>query len=410
MFYGKVYKTSFLFIFNSGRIIMKTLIIGLGQAGGKIADAFLADDRKSPVPHTFEAIAVNSATSDLTGLVHIPPEDRVLIGETVVKGHGVGADNKLGADIAEDEVEVILNRVSRIGVASLDAFILVAGLGGGTGSGTIPVISKHLKEVYDEPVYSIGILPAEKEGDIYTLNAARSLKTLLPNSDAVILVDNGTFLRGGESVREAYDRINKEIVKRIGIIARAGEVRGKRAVAEMVVDTSEIINTLRTGGICSIGYASERVAFRKKGFFSSLFSIFGGRKREAIGKASRILSVVKRATKGRLLLPCDYRSANKALIVLAGPPTELDRKGIEKARQWLEQNIAGAEVRGGDYPLPKSSYVGCVVLLSGISNAPRVRNLLERARVVQEKVAEEPRGTKDIEALLRDIDRLGGKK
>ncbi len=73
-------------------------------------------------------------------------------------------------------------------------------------------------------------------------------------------------------------------------------------------------------------------------------------------------------------------------------------------------SIAGAEVRGGDYPLPKSGYVGCVVLLAGISNAPRVRALLERAKIVQEKVAEEPTGVKDIESLLSDIDRLGGKK
>jgi cell division GTPase FtsZ len=213
---------------------MKTMVIGLGQAGGKIADSFLFDDRRSPVPHTFEAIAVNTALSDLAGLAHIPQEDRILIGETVVKGHGVGADNKLGADIAEDEVDAILNRVSKVGVSEFDAFILIAGLGGGTGSGTMPVLAKHLKQVYDEPVYAIGILPAENEGDIYTLNSARSLKTLLPSADAVILVDNGTFLRGGESVREAYDRINKEVVKRIGIIARAGEIRGKKAVAEMV--------------------------------------------------------------------------------------------------------------------------------------------------------------------------------
>jgi cell division GTPase FtsZ len=168
---------------------------------------------------------------------------------------------------------------------------------------------------------------------------------------------------------------------------------------------------MRTGGICSIGYASERATVRKRGFFSRLFSVFlGGGKKSDIGKASRILSVVKRATKGRLLLPCDYRSANKALIVIAGPPTELDRKGVEKARQWLEQNISGAEVRGGDYPLPKSGYVGCVVLLAGISNAPRVRTLLERAKIVQEKVAIEPTGIKDIDSLLSDIDKLGGKK
>ncbi|MFQ6136256.1 MAG: tubulin/FtsZ family protein [Candidatus Hydrothermarchaeales archaeon] len=384
---------------------MKVMIIGLGQAGGKIADLFLRDDRRSHVPHTFEAIAVNTATSDLMGLTYMPPDDRILIGETVVKGHGVGADNKLGAEIATDEIEIILNRISKSGVSDLDAFMVIAGLGGGTGSGAISVITKHLKEVYDEPVYALGILPAENEGDIYTLNSARSLKALLPNADAVLLVDNGAFLRAGESVKEAYDRINAEIVKRMGIIARAGEIKSKKDVAEMIVDSSEIINTLRTGGICSIGYASEMIKARKMGFFARLFGIFR-RKKYDIGRASRILSVTKRAVKGRLLLPCDYKSANKALIVIAGPPSELDRKGIEKARQWLEGSISGAEVRGGDYPLARSRYVGCVVLLSGIASAPRIRTMLERAKFVQEKVGEEPRKEKDLETLLGEIEGL----
>jgi len=379
---------------------MKILIIGLGQAGGKIADLFIKDDRKSHAPHTMEAIAVNTAVSDLMGLKYIPQEDRILLGETLVKGHGVGADNKKAAEIAEDEIEIILNRISKLDISNFDAFLLIAGLGGGTGSGSISVVARHIKEVYDEPVYSIGILPAPNEGDIYTLNAARSLKALLPSCDATILVDNGAFLRAGESVKEAYDRINEEIVKRIGILARCGEVKSRKHVGEMVVDASEIINTLRDGGICSIGYASERV--QKEGFFSRLFK----KKQYEIGKASRILSVVKRAVKGRLLLPCNYRSANKALIVIAGPPEELDRKGIEKAREWLESTISGTEVRGGDYPLPKEQHVGCVVLLSGITDAPRVKQLLQRAKVVQEKIAEEPEKERDLEVLLGDIESL----
>ncbi len=384
---------------------MKIMVIGLGQAGGKIADLLLVDDRKSHAPHTFETLVANTATSDLMGLKYIPQEDRILIGEASVKGHGVGADNKLGAEIAKDEIEVISNRVSKSGVADFDAFLVIAGMGGGTGSGAISIVTSHLKEVYDEPVYALGILPAENEGDIYTLNAARSLKALLPNSDAIILVDNGAFLRAGESVKEAYDRINKEIVKRLGIIARAGEVRSKKDVGEMVVDSSEIINTLRNGGICTIGYASERIKKRKQGFFSRLFGIFS-KKQYDIGRASRILSVTKRAVKGRLLLPCDYKSANKALFVIAGPPDELDRKGIEKARQWVESSISGSEVRGGDYPLPRSNYVGCVVLLSGISACPRVKTMLEKARGVQEKVGAEPENEKSLDSLLSEIDNL----
>jgi cell division GTPase FtsZ len=264
---------------------MKVLVIGVGQAGGKIADMFLADDRKSNVPHTFEVLAVNSAVSDLMGLQYIPQDDRVLIGETAVKGHGVGADNKKGAEIAEDEIEIVMNKVSKINVSNLDAFFVVAGLGGGTGSGAISVVAKSLKRVYDEPVYTIGILPAENEGDIYTLNTARSLKALLPSCDATIIVDNGAFLRSGESVKEAYDRINAEVVKRIGILCRAGEIRSRKQVGEMVVDASEVINTFRGGNICSIGYASEAV--KREGFFTRLFK----KRQYEIGKASRILSV-----------------------------------------------------------------------------------------------------------------------
>jgi cell division GTPase FtsZ len=379
---------------------MKVLVIGVGQAGGKIADMFLADDRKSNVPHTFEVLAVNSAVSDLMGLQYIPQDDRVLIGETAVKGHGVGADNKKGAEIAEDEIEVIMNKVSKINVSALDAFFVVAGLGGGTGSGAISIIAKQLKSVYDEPVYTIGILPAENEGDIYTLNTARSLKALLPSCDATIIVDNGAFLRSGESVKEAYDRINAEVVKRIGILCRAGEIRSRKQVGEMVVDASEVINTFRGGNICSIGYASEAV--KRDGFFTRLFK----KRQYEIGKASRILSVAKRAVKGRLLLPCDYKSANRALIIVAGPPAQLDRKGIEKAREWLEGTISGTEVRGGDYPLRTSSYVGCVVLLAGVTNAPRVKYMLERARDVQEKIGTEPEREKDLDSILGEIENL----
>lgn len=117
--------------------------------------------------------------------------------------------------------------------------------------------------------------------------------------------------------------------------------------------------------------------------------------------------MAKRAVKGRLLLPCDYSTAQKALLVVAGPREQLDRKGIEKAREWLETSISGTEVRGGDYPLPKSNYVGCVILMAGIGSAPKVKNLLQRAKAVQKKIGgEEPVKEKDLDYLLGDIENL----
>ncbi|NIM44078.1 MAG: cell division protein, partial [Nitrososphaeria archaeon] len=95
----------------------------------------------------------------------------ILIGETVVRGHGVGANNKLGAKIAQADIDKILSAIDMQGTSDTDAFVIVTAFGGGTGSGSAPVVAKHLKRLYNEPIYVIGVLPAESEGNVYTLNA-----------------------------------------------------------------------------------------------------------------------------------------------------------------------------------------------------------------------------------------------
>ena len=230
---------------------MRVFFIGFGQAGGKLVDMFLAQDRKLGST-SFRGIVINTARTDLMGIKNIPMEDRLLIGQTMVKGHGVGTDNVTGAKVAADEIDTIISAID-------------AGLGGGTGSGGSPVLCRHLKRIYREPVYAVGIIPAPEEGRLYSLNAARSLSTLVNEADNVIVFDNSAWKNDGESVKSAYERLNEEIVRRFGVLFRAGEV-GKYGVGEMVVDSSEIINTLRGGGISSVGYAiSEAIPVVKGG-------------------------------------------------------------------------------------------------------------------------------------------------
>ncbi|QSZ67979.1 cell division protein [Methanofollis aquaemaris] len=372
---------------------MRVFFIGFGQAGGKVVDMFIEQDRKSG-SNNFRGIVVNTARTDLMGLKNIEMKDRILIGQTVVKGHGVGTDNVTGARIAADEIDSIINAIDTRGTHDVDAFVIIAGLGGGTGSGGSPVIARHLKRIYREPVYAVGLLPAPEEGRLYTYNAARSLSTLVKEADNVFVFDNAAWKNEGESVKNAYSRLNEEIVRRFGVLFRAGEV-GKAGVGEMVVDSSEIINTLRGGGISSVGYAvtevvSERTK-KKKGLFGGLRDSIG-KKEEAPeemltgeDKSAKVIALVRRAMLGRLTLPCDYSTAERALVLVAGSPSEMDRKGVEKAKSWVEENIAGVEVRGGDYPV-ESNYVAAVVILSTIGEAPRVRDLFEIAKQTKEEV------------------------
>ena len=350
---------------------VKLAIIGFGQAGGKVLDEFIAFDRQTKGSVVRGAIAVNTAKADLRGIEHVPEDRRVLVGQTRVKGHGVGADNELGAEIAEEDMGEIQSAIDDIPTHEVDAFLVIAGLGGGTGSGGAPVLAKHLKRIYSEPVYGLGILPGSDEGGIYTLNAARSFQTFVREADNVIVFDNDGWRHSGESLEGGYDSINKEIVRRLNVLFSAGEVEDGDAVAESVVDASEIINTLGNGGVSSIGYAVDHVDRGDSG----LLSRFSKKQLDDVDTTNRITSLVRKATLGRLTLPCEVQGAERALLVVAGPPEYLNRKGIERGRTWLEEQTGSMEVRGGDFPMPKESSVACVVLLSGVTNVPRVKQL-----------------------------------
>ncbi|MDX1744316.1 MAG: tubulin/FtsZ family protein [Halobacteriales archaeon] len=364
---------------------MKLALIGFGQAGGKIVDKLLEYDKQTGSNIAQSAIAINSAKADLMGLEYVPMDNRVLIGQARVKGHGVGADNELGAEIAQEDVDEMQGAIDSVPVHEIDAFLVIAALGGGTGSGGAPVLARQLKRIYTEPVYGFGVLPSGDEGGIYTLNAARSFQTFVRETDNLIMFDNDAWRRTGESVEGGYDKINAEIVHRLGVLFGAGEISAGAEVGQSVVDSSEIINTLSGGGISTIGYATEGVESDGKGLLER-FSRDDDLDFDSSDTTNRITSLIRKAVLGRLTLPCEIQGAERALVVVSGPPEHLNRKGIERGRQWIEEETGSMEVRGGDYPLPNEQKVAAAVMLSGVSNAPRIKELQKVAIEAQDNI------------------------
>ncbi len=384
---------------------MKLAMIGFGQAGGKIVDRFLEYDERTGSGIVRAAIAVNSAKADLMGLDRIPQENRVLIGQARVKGHGVGADNELGAEIAEEDIDEVQNAIDAIPTHEVDAFLVVAGMGGGTGSGGAPVLAKHLKRIYTIPVYGLGVLPGTDEGGIYTLNAARSFQTFVREVDNLMVFDNDSWRKAGESVEGGYEQINEEIVRRFGVLFGAGEVGDGQEVAESVVDSSEIINTLSGGGVSTVGFASEEVELNTGGGLLSRFTGNDGGDADGLDAANttnRITSLVRKAALGRLTLPCEIDGAERALLVLSGPSEYLNRKGIERGRKWLEEETGSMEVRGGDYPRNEPE-VSAVILLAGVTNVPRIKRLQQVAIEAQDNIEDIQAESEDnLESLVED--------
>ncbi|MEF8814336.1 MAG: tubulin/FtsZ family protein [Halovenus sp.] len=381
---------------------MKLAMIGFGQAGGKIVDKFLEYDERTGSGIARSAIAVNTAKADLLGLERIPEENRVLIGQARVKGHGVGADNELGAEIAEEDIDEVQGAIDNVPVHEIDAFLIIAGLGGGTGSGGSPVLAKHLKRIYTEPVYGLGVLPGSDEGGIYTLNAARSFQTFVREVDNLLVFDNDAWRKTGESVEGGYEQINDEIVRRFGVLFGAGEVSAGDNVAESVVDSSEVINTLAGGGVSTVGYDAESIQEYNSGGLLSRFKSDGTDDVNAANTTNRITSLVRKAALGRLTLPCEIEGAERALLVVSGPPDHLNRKGIERGRKWLEEQTGSMEVRGGDYPVDEPN-VAASILLSGVHNVPRIKELQQVAIEAQENIdAIQAESEENLETLVED--------
>ncbi|AFK18837.1 cell division protein [Haloferax mediterranei ATCC 33500] len=379
---------------------MKLALIGVGQAGGTVADALIDYDRRTGTGFVADAIAVNSARSDLRELRHVPASRQVLVGLPHVMGHGAGADIELGADIVAEDICDVLVMVDDLPIHEIDAFLVVAGLGGGTGSGGAPVIARELSRSYAKPVYGLGLLPARDEGGIYVINAAQSLQTFVHEVDNLILFDNENWRRSGDA---AYEMPNAELARRLGVLFGAD---GTDANADLTIETSEIISTLATGGISTVGYVSVEHDRPERGLLSRLV----GRRTDSDDtphSTNRLANLVRRAALGRLTLPCQIADIERGLVIVAGPPDVLTRRGLERGRAWVEDETGSREIRGGDYPV-ESNYVAAVVLFSGVYDVPRVKELQAVAIEAQREMFATPESNVEpLENLVEtDADQL----
>lgn len=384
---------------------MKLGTIGVGNAGSKIVDAMIEFEQDTGRDVCRHALVVNTARVDLARPHHVPEGRRLLLGDTDMrsKGHGAGGSVDIGAEIAKRDIDEIRTAFDNVEIHEVDAILVAAGLGGGTGAGAGPVVLEELQGMYDEPVYVLGVLPGGSEGGRPALNAARSLQSFVNNSDNFIGFDNDAWRAHDTSVEDAYERMNRELATRVVTLFGAGEV-GDATIAENAMDSSDIIRTLDADGISSIGYADTEVdAPVDRGVLSRFRG--AGEDRDASMNAGRLFGLVRRATKSRLTLSGEISSTDRGLVVISGPPTAFSRKGLESAREWLEEEVDTVEVLAGDDPRPEDTALSAVVLLSNITEAPRIKAVQAQAIDAQDKIEELMADREDdIEQLVTDED------
>lgn len=385
---------------------MKIALVGFGNAGSKITDTILEYEHESGRKLCQSVLVINSAQADLTRVENVPADRQILIGQTDdrVKGHGVGSDPELGAEIARRDEQEIKRALDSVPIHQIDAFLIIAGLGGGTGSGGAPVLGEKLRELYDEPVYGLGILPSKDEGGRASLNAGRTLPSFTNATDSLLLFDNQAWRSGTDTIETEYAEINREMAKRIVSVLSAGELDGS-TISENVMDSSDIRRTLEAGGVSTVAYAESELSNstrKSRGLLSRFQSNHSDGASQA-DTATKVKGVVRQAVKSRLTCPAEVSSAERSLIVLSGPPSEFSRKGLEAAREWLERETGSVEVLAGDDPREEADTLSATVLLSNVTSVPRVGELQQQAVEAKENI-EDQASTREnqIEDLITD--------
>ena len=173
-------------------------VVGCGGAGSNIVHGMYWKHNR------VETVAINT---DEDHLRKTDAHRKVLIGKNVAFGKDAGGYPEVGEHCAEKAREVI-----REAIRGYDIIFVVAGMGGGTGTGVAPVVASVAKET-NAVSFALPIMPFEHEGR--TEAASEGLAKLKEHANFTIVLDNNKLvgLADGLPMSEALKVIDRSVMK-----------------------------------------------------------------------------------------------------------------------------------------------------------------------------------------------------
>ncbi|MGL5356077.1 MAG: cell division protein FtsZ [Cetobacterium sp.] len=217
---------------------VKIKVIGAGGAGGNAINDMIAAGVTG-----VEYIAANTDAQDLNNSL---ADIRIQLGEKLTRGLGAGADPEVGKQAAEEDVDKLRNLLEET-----DMLFITAGMGGGTGTGSAPVIAKIAKEM---GVLTIGIVtrPFSFEGRKRKTNAEIGLSNLEKHVDSLVIIPNDKLFELPEktiTLQNAFKEANN--ILKIGIKGIADLMIGRGLIN---LDFADIKATMQNSGVAVLGF------------------------------------------------------------------------------------------------------------------------------------------------------------
>ncbi len=287
---------------ETSRINIK--VVGVGNAGGNIISRIYGKiDGVQFVIFNTDANALKDAKGDI----------KIQIGEKTTQGRGSGKDPEKGKFAANEDKEKIAEVLKNTQIV-----FLIAGLGGGTGTGGTPVIAKIAKDL-GALIISLVTTPFEFEGEKRMGNAKIGLENLEKSVDTLIHISNQKLYEIVDdkiSLLEAFGKVDEIISRTISSIS---DLIYKPKLFD--IDFADIYSVVENAGrgIVGHGYGSQD---------------------------GRMEKAVQSIIDDPLIEKSDIMEAKNVLISITGS-ADLSLKEVGEAIKFIQQKITSPSILPG---------------------------------------------------------------
>jgi len=355
---------------------IKIKILGIGGGGGNIIKEL--SKKLDFSLNKVEFVAINTDTQALEAL----PKNlsKISVGENMTHGLGTGRDFALGQEIAELEEA----KIKKVFSDNKDLYVLVSSLGGGTGTGSIPVFAKIAKEL-NLTTLGIFTLPFKFEGKEKTKEAQKTIEKAKEDLNAVLVLPNEKiFSIASEDVpfNDALNIINNQL---------ADSLTG-------------LLNTVYSSGLINIDWADIQTTItgKKKKAYLNMVST----------KINKDLDEFTDKLLGNILIDYNFKDSANVLFNIEGGK-DLSMRELTKVSEKIHDLAPNAKIIFGLTQNPKlKNEIRATVLATGAETKEEKPQKIKTKKIVKKKKVafkkeKSKKEEKTIEEELKELEEMG---
>lgn len=215
-------------------------VIGIGGGGSNAVNHMFSQN--------IEGVNFIICNTDAQAIALSPVPNKVQLGPHLTQGLGAGANPEIGRQATEESLE----EIKRILEVNTKMAFVTAGMGGGTGTGGAPIISKICKDL---GILTVGIVttPFSYEGKKRQMQAEEGIKTLKQYVDTLLVISNDKLRHqfGNLKMREAFAKADNVLATAAKCITDVINSTG-----QINVDFADVCTVMKNGGVAILGNAA----------------------------------------------------------------------------------------------------------------------------------------------------------